>query len=174
MPKPQIPMRTSPTAPRHPRHVVQNIPYSQFLRLRRLCAGTEVFNARSEEMEGRFLRRGYHLKNVQEARARVGNTPRSETLQYKPELSTNRTPFIVTHTPLVQSGDRQNASHCHTHHPSNQSTNRTPFDVTHHPSNPPLRSWFTELQPSVLHTSRRMQQAFPHPPVLGECNCKSL
>ena len=44
------------------------------------------------------------------------------------------------------------------------------FIVTHHPSSPPLRSWFTELQTSVLHTSRRMQ----HPPVLGERNCKSL
>ena len=161
MPKPQIPMRTSPTAPRHPRHVVQNIPYSQFLRLRRLCAGTEVFNARSEEMEGRFLRRGYHLKNVQEARARVGNTPRSETLQYKPELSTNRTPFIVTHTPLVQSGDRQNASHCHTHHPSNQSTNRTPFDVTHHPSNQsPNRTPF-----DVTHTAHPIRAPTERPPL---------
>ena len=89
-----------------------------------------MFNARCDEMEGRFLRRGHHLKNVQEARARASNTPRSETLQYKPKQSTNRTPFIVTH----------------------------------HPSNPPLRSWFTELQTSVLHTSRRMQQALPPPP----------
>ena len=99
-----------------------------------------MFNARCDEMEGRFLRRGHHLKNVQEARARASNTPRSETLQYKPKQSTNRTPFIVTY----------------------------------HPSNPPVRSWFTELQTSVLHTSRRMQQALPHPPVLGERNCKSL
>ena len=132
-----------------PRHVVKNIPYSQFLRLRRFCADTEVFNARCDEMEGRFLRRGHHLKNVQEARTRASNTPRSETLQHKPSQSTNRTPFIVTH------------------HPSSQSTNRTPFDVTHHPSNPPLRSWFTELQPSVLHTSRRMQQAPSALPSLG-------
>ena len=129
-----------PNSSCHPRHVVKNIPYSQFLRLRRLCADTEVFNARCDEMEGRFLRRGHHLKNVQEAGARASSTPRSETLQHKPEQSTNRTPFIVTH----------------------------------HPSNPPLRSWFTELQTSVLHTSRRMQQALPHPPVLGERNCKSL
>ena len=129
-----------PSSSCHPCHVVKNIPYSQFLRLRRLRADTEVFNARCDEMEGRFLRRGHHLKNVQEARARASNTPRSETLQYKPKKSTNRTPFIVTH----------------------------------HPSNPPLRSWFSELQTSVLHTSRKMQQALHHPPVLGERNCKSL
>ena len=88
-----------PNSSCHPRHVVKNIPYSQFLRLRRLCADTEVFNARCDEMEGRFLRRGHHLKNVQEAGARASNTPRSETLQHKPDQSTNRTPFIVTHHP---------------------------------------------------------------------------
>ena len=64
-----------------------------------------------------------------------------------------------------------------THHPSLSHTTRhcltPPVIVSHHPSNPPLRSWFTELQTSVLHSSR-MQQALPHPPVLGERNCKSL
>ena len=144
--KTDIPTKTTdshaylPNSSCHSHHVVNNIPYSQVLWLRRLCADTEVFNARCDEMEGQFLRRGHHLKNVHEARARASNTPRSETLQYKPKQSTNRTPFIVTY----------------------------------HPSNPPVRSWFTELQTSVLHTSRRMQQALPHPPVFGERNCKSL
>ena len=55
-----------------------------------------MFNARCDEMEGQFLRRGYHLKNVQEARARARNTPRSETLQLKPEQRTNRTPFTLS------------------------------------------------------------------------------
>ena len=79
--KTDIPTKTTdshaylPNSSCHPRHVVQNIPYSQYLRLRRLCADTEVFNARCDEMEGRFLRRGHHLKNVQEPRARVRNTP---------------------------------------------------------------------------------------------------
>ena len=36
---------------------------------------------------------GHHLKNNQEARETARNTPRSETLQHKPEQSTNRTPF---------------------------------------------------------------------------------
>ena len=41
-----------PNSSCHPRHVVNNIPYSQFLSLRRLCADTEVSNARCDEMEG--------------------------------------------------------------------------------------------------------------------------
>ena len=129
-----------PNSPCHPRHVVNNIPYSQFLRLQQLCMDTKVFNAHCDKMEGRSLRRGHHLKNVQEARAGASNTPSSETLQYKPKQSTNRTPFIVMH----------------------------------HLSNPPLHSWFIEVQTSILHTSRRMQQALPHPPVLRERNCNSL
>ena len=100
-----------PNSPCHPCHVVNNIPYSQFLRLRQLCMDTKVFNAHCDEMEGWSLRRGHHLKNFQEARARASNTPRSERLRYKPKQSTNRTPFIDMH----------------------------------HLSNPPLRSWFTEV-----------------------------
>ena len=38
-----------------------------------------------------------------------------------------------------------------------------PFIVTHHLFNPPLHSWFTEVQTSILHSSRRMQQALPPP-----------
>ena len=45
-----------PNSSCHPHHVVNNIPYSQFLSLRRLCADTEVFNVRYHEMEKRFLR----------------------------------------------------------------------------------------------------------------------
>ena len=129
-----------PNSSCHLCHVVKNIPNGQFLRLWWLCADMEVFNTCCDKMEGRFLYRGYHLKNAQEARTRTRNTPCSEMLHNKPKQSTNRTPFIVTH----------------------------------HPSNPPLCSWFLELQASVLHTSRKMQQVLPHPPVLEEHNCMSL
>ena len=50
---------------------------------------------------------------------------------------------------------------------------RVPFIITHNPSHPPLSKWLKDLMP-VLHSSRRMKKAMPHPPIVGERNCKNL
>ena len=129
-----------PNSPCHPCHVVQNIPYSQFLGLRRLCADTEVFNVRCDEMEGQFLRRGYHLKNVQEAPARVRNIPALRRCSTSP----NRTP---TERPSLS----------HTTRPSRTPTERPCH--THHPSNPPLVHGTPNLRPT-----HQMEYAAGAPP----------
>ena len=43
----------------HPSHVKNSIPYSQFLRLRRLCSEDSDFSLKSEEMCEFFDKRGY-------------------------------------------------------------------------------------------------------------------
>ena len=43
----------------HPSHVKDSIPYSQFLRLRRLCSDDSDFSSKSEEMCQFFEKRGY-------------------------------------------------------------------------------------------------------------------
>ena len=43
----------------HPSHVKNSIPYSQFLRLRRLCSDDSDFSSKSEEMCQFFEKRGY-------------------------------------------------------------------------------------------------------------------
>ena len=45
----------------HPSHVKDSIPYSQFLRLRRLCSGDSDFNSKCDEMSNFFSKRGYIL-----------------------------------------------------------------------------------------------------------------
>ena len=83
----------------HPRHCIENIPYSQFLRLRRICSDTAVFDARADTMTEHFLARGYARGKVEEARTRVRSMARSDTLSYKPKTANTRSPFIVTHNP---------------------------------------------------------------------------
>ena len=58
------------------------IPYSQFLRLRRLCSNDEDFKVKVNEMSQFFLDRGYPLCVVTSARENVFKTSR-ETLLYK-------------------------------------------------------------------------------------------
>jgi len=58
-------------------------------------------------------------------------------------------------------------------HQQKRKTTRVPYVVTHHPGNPPLRGWLRDLLPT-LHTSTRMQEVVPEPPVVGERNCRTL
>jgi hypothetical protein len=84
----------------HPSHVVKNIPYSQFLRLKRLCSDEEHFAERCNEMESHFSKRGYSASAVHDARQKVANMAREETLHYKPKTTSTRPPLVVTHHPL--------------------------------------------------------------------------
>ena len=49
----------------HPSHVKNSIPYSKFLRLRRLCREDSDFSLKSEEMCHFFDKRGYPASVVQ-------------------------------------------------------------------------------------------------------------
>ena len=112
-----------PSSSCHSHQVVKNIPYSQFLRLQQLCADTKVFNAHCDEMEGRFLHWGHHLKNVQEARARASNTPHSEMLQYKPKQSPS-----LSHTthPILRSAAGSQNSKPLSYTPAGECSRRSP------------------------------------------------
>ena len=193
--KTDIPTKTTdshaylPNSSCHSHHVVNNIPYSQVLWLRRLCADTEVFNARCDEMEGRFLRRGHHLKNVQEARARARNIPAlrrcstspgrapterpslshttrpSRTPTERPSLShttrPSRTPTErPCHTPPVQSEHQQDALRCHT--PPVQAEHQQNALVTH-TTRPVHRSAACSLN-STLRPTHQQENAAGAPP----------
>jgi hypothetical protein len=83
----------------HPSHVTKNIPYSQFLRLRRLCSDEATFQRRCDDMTTNFLQRGYNKKPLQEARRRASQVPRHTALEYKPRAKQTRVPVVVTHNP---------------------------------------------------------------------------
>ncbi|XP_070189013.1 uncharacterized protein [Littorina saxatilis] len=84
----------------HPAHVKRNLPYSQFLRLRRLCSEEEQFQQRCDEMERQFFARGYSKKTVKDGRRKATAKIRKETLSYRKKTPTNRVPFVINHNPL--------------------------------------------------------------------------
>lgn len=83
----------------HPRHTVNNIPYSLFIRLRRLCSTPDVFSSRCQELSQQLKYRGYKEKVISEARQKAESIPRSESLEYKSKKKNSRVPFVVTHNP---------------------------------------------------------------------------
>ena len=86
----------------HPNHTKQSIPFSQFLRLRRLCSEDEDFQSKSLEMREFFVQCGYPTSLLDTAFSKASQIPRSETLGNSVTNVTdhNRTPLVLTFHPF--------------------------------------------------------------------------
>ena len=83
----------------HPRHCARSIPFSQCLRIRRICSTDMAFMKRALELKERLLRRGYPISLLNMAIQKVAAIPRSNTLTYKEKQPSDRVPVIITHNP---------------------------------------------------------------------------
>ena len=79
----------------HPQKCKDGIPFSQFLRLRRLCSEEEDFTAKSLEMVEFFRSRGYPEKTVKMARERCAAIPRTEALLQEKEDDSVKIPLVL-------------------------------------------------------------------------------
>ena len=83
----------------HPSHVKNSIPYSQFLRLRRLCSDDSDFSNKSKEMCQFFKKRGYPASVIQAANHRAQQIDRQSALQTSQKEKNDRIPFTLTFHP---------------------------------------------------------------------------
>ena len=65
----------------HPNHTKQTIPFSLFLRIRRIYFTNAFFDKRSEELVKHLVKRGYSRYSLQRDANRVPAIPRHATLQ---------------------------------------------------------------------------------------------
>jgi hypothetical protein len=72
----------------HPRSCKTSIPYSQFLRIRRICSDIEDYDTNVKLMGTHFLRRGYPLHLVEEAALKVRRIDR-QSLLHPPNRAQN-------------------------------------------------------------------------------------
>ena len=80
----------------HPERCKNAIPFSQFLRLRRICSDDGDFADQVENMEQFFLSRGYPKHITNRAKTKVAMIPRSESLREKdPSESTGIIPLVI-------------------------------------------------------------------------------
>lgn len=73
----------------HPSHTLKGGPYSQFLRLRRICSKEETFQMRGLEMIGHYLDRGYPKQILLHAMEKAHSMSREESLAIKPSHTQN-------------------------------------------------------------------------------------
>ena len=85
----------------HPRHCTRSIPYSQCLRLRRICSEESFFRARCEELKDKLTKRGYPSRLLEAAVLKVSGYSRASVLQYQrtDEPKNSRVPFVIRHNP---------------------------------------------------------------------------
>ncbi len=82
----------------HPNHTKRSIPFSQFLRLRRLCSEDEDCHTKSLKMRDFFVQCGYLTSLLDTAFSKASQIPQSETLTNPMTNVTenNQIPLVLT------------------------------------------------------------------------------
>ena len=85
----------------HPASCKKGIPFSQALRIRRICSKPEWFEKRAEELISFFVARGYSLDTLKKDIDRARSVPREDALQTKTRDRNDRIPLVVTFHPAL-------------------------------------------------------------------------
>lgn len=80
----------------HPKKCKDSIPYSQFLRLRRICSDDDDFEIQAETMSNFFEGRGYPKQVVNSAKLKVMQIPRTDALRSTSASGSAKLPLILT------------------------------------------------------------------------------
>jgi len=79
----------------HPSHVKNSIPYSQFLRICRLCSEDSDFSLKSDEMCDFFDKSGYPASVIQASRHHAQLFDRQSALQTSQKENSDRIPLTL-------------------------------------------------------------------------------
>ena len=85
----------------HPKHTTRSIPYSQALRLRRICSHDSDYNSQSQQMHNWFTARGYDPDLVTKQMDKASKLPRETLLEYGQKSTQQRIPLVVTYHPSL-------------------------------------------------------------------------
>ncbi|KAJ8018533.1 hypothetical protein HOLleu_43428 [Holothuria leucospilota] len=84
----------------YPPFCTRNIPYSQSLRIKRICSSETDFKIHTNELSSHLRIRQYHQGSIENAIKKARDTLRSETLTHKTRQSnSNRVPLVTEYHP---------------------------------------------------------------------------
>ena len=83
----------------HPGHCKSTIPYSQALRLRRICSDDDTYVTRTKELKQHLVNRGYEEVEVQDQMDRATSVSREQALAISENKTSDRVPLVVTYHP---------------------------------------------------------------------------
>ena len=83
----------------HPPHLKKSIPYSQALRLRRICSSTTILKQRILEYSNVLVACGYKRDRALSEMRKVLSLTQDESLRVRERHTTSRIPFVTTYNP---------------------------------------------------------------------------
>ena len=87
----------------HPYHCIKSIPYSQALRINRICSETEFLDKRCNQLEEWLLTRNYNPNMVREQILKARSHKRSDLLNKNKNISNNeRVVFSLPYHPILK------------------------------------------------------------------------
>ena len=149
----------------HPKHYTTSIPYSQSLRLRRICSRVEDFTLRSNQLRTHLLARGYKEHLIDQQIQKAANTPRTVPRRCSPpKQPLQRTPLVVIFHPCLSSLPKIVKKHLPILHTSRKLEKAIP--------NPPLVSF--RRPRNLKNLLIRTRVSTPAPPTnTGNTPCNS-
>ena len=145
----------------HPKHCTTSIPYSQSLRIRRICSRDEDYTKRTEELKEHLKGRGYRDTTVDTQIQLATQTSREEALLPRPwRPALERIPLVVTYRPGLTKLSSIVRKHLPTLHISDKLRKPIP--------NPPLVAY--RRPPNLRDLLVRAAVKTPTPPTLGQCS----
>lgn len=89
----------------HPKSTLNAIPYSQFLRLRRICSRIDEFENQAKIMSTHFINRHYPENLIKEAINKCRSISREELINKtnpRQNVTTERIPLVLNYSPLAR------------------------------------------------------------------------
>ena len=83
----------------HPKHCTKSIPYSQALRIKRICSNEQTTKKRLGELKCHLKKRGYNNASINHCFNKASGIDRKDLIQYKEKNANNRVPLSL-HTIL--------------------------------------------------------------------------
>ena len=82
---------------KHPESLKRSIPFSQALRLRRICSTNNEFQDSCDKLRNKLLERGYKQQEINKGIERTKTLDRRKLLEEKAKKQSNRIPLVLTY-----------------------------------------------------------------------------
>jgi predicted GIY-YIG superfamily endonuclease len=100
----------------HPYHIFKSIPYSQCLRIKRICSENEDAEKHIQDLQNHLSKRGYDLDLIKESVEKAKTLDRSSLLVYKEKERNNRVPLVLTYDKKLADASKTVKKHLDTLH----------------------------------------------------------
>ena len=96
----------------HHKHCFKSIPFSQAIRVKRICSTVETTKQRLGDIRHHLKRRGYNDKVIESVFSKASEINRNDLLEYKEKNINKRVPLVLTYHPSLEKISGTVSHHC--------------------------------------------------------------